>query len=340
MAVQKYGLDLGTENIKLSHFPQGMILCEKNLVAAKKKQEIVAFGDAAYDIYERASDNIRITYPISQGVIAGLTDMKQILDLFLKKAKCSNGFISGNAFYFSVPSDVTEVEKRAFFDVALSSQFKSKDAFIVEKPMAAVVGEGVDLLHSPGVMVIDMGAGTTEVSILAQGGIVLSRLLKMGGNTIDDQIQLEVKTRYNLLIGRKTAESLKLSLGSAILGGRSTQKVLGRDIVTGLPAEASVDSRVICACVRRILKEITASVRSLLERIPPEVIHSILSTGIHVTGGVSQTENLETYLKQELALPIQMSEHPLESTVRGLTKIMSEPSLSGLAYSIKESIFS
>ena len=162
----------------------------------------------------------------------------------------------------------------------------------------------------------------------------------MGGNTIDDQIQLEVKTRYNLLIGRKTAESLKLSLGSAILGGRSTQKVLGRDMVTGLPAEAAVDSRVICACVRRILKEITASVRSLLERIPPEVIHSILSTGIHVTGGVSQTENLETYLKQELALPIQMSEHPLESTVRGLTKIMSEPSLSGLAYSIKESIFS
>ena len=340
MAVQKYGLDLGTENIKLSHVSQGMILCEKNLVAVRKKQGIVAFGDAAYDIYERSSEAIRVTYPVCQGVIAGLTDMKQALDLFLKKAKCSNGFISGNAFYFSVPSDVTEVEKRAFFDVALSSHFKSKDAFIVEKPMAALLGEGVDLPRCAGAMLIDIGAGTTEVSVLAQGGIVKSRLLKIGGNTITDQIRQEVKERYDLLIGRKTAENLKLTLGSAIPKGRSSCTVPGRHMITGLPAQANVDARVVEVCARRVMKAVAAEARNMMERVPPEIIHSVLDTGILITGGASQTADLETFLTQELSLPVRMSDHPVESTAVGLTKVMSDPSLSGLAYSVRESIFS
>ena len=237
MAVQKYGLDLGTGTIKIYKNGQGVVLKERNMIAIRRKTEMVAFGEEAYAMYERAPENIRVYGPVKNGVIAGLHDMKVLLDLFLRKIKCANGFIRSNEFYFAVPSDITEVEKRAFFDLAMSSEFKTKDLYIVEKPVATAFGEGVDVLHTPGVMVIDFGADTVEISVLALGGIVASRLLKIGGNAMNEAICESVKEKYNLLIGIKTAESLKLELGSALNTVHSFKKVLGRDLISGLPAE-------------------------------------------------------------------------------------------------------
>ena len=195
MAVQKYGLDLGTGTIKIYKEGQGMVLKEKNMIAIRRKTEMVAFGDEAYAMFERAPENIRVYGPVKSGVIAGLHDMKILLDLFLKKIKCTNGFIRSNEFYFAVPSDITEVEKRAFFDLAMGSEFKSKDLYIVEKPVATALGEAIDVLHTPGIMVIDFGADTVEISVLALGGIVSSRLLKIGGNAMNEAICEAVKQK-------------------------------------------------------------------------------------------------------------------------------------------------
>ena len=157
---------------------------------------------------------------------------------------------------------------------------------------------------------------------------------------MNELIQAEVKGHYNLLIGAKTAEELKLALGSAVAGGRTTKTVLGRDIVTGLPAEVAVDSNVACMPVRQVLRQIALASRQLLERIPPEVMNSIIDTGVYITGGLSQISSLETFMRQELTVPVTLSGHPMESTARGLGKVMTEQALKEIAYSIKESIFS
>lgn len=340
MAVQKYGLDLGTGTIKIYKEGQGMVLKEKNMIAIRRKTEMVAFGDEAYAMFERAPENIRVYGPVKNGVIAGFHDMKILLDLFLKKIKCTNGFIRSNEFYFAVPSDITEVEKRAFFDLAMGSEFKSKDLYIVEKPVATVLGEAIDVLHTPGIMVIDFGADTVEISVLALGGIVSSRLLKIGGNAMNEAICEAVKQKYNLLIGMKTAESLKLELGSALNTVQSFKNVLGRDLISGLPAEVKIESQVVCRPIQELLVQVVRTARNMFEHTPPEVLRSILNLGILVTGEGSRLTNLEMYLERALTVPVIMSDVPDQSVIHGLGVIMADEKLHKLAFSVKEAIFS
>lgn len=340
MAVQKYGLDLGTGNIKIYKDGQGMVLREKNMIAIRKKVEMVAFGDAAYDMYERCPENIRVNSPIKNGVIAGLSDMIILLDLFLRKIKCSNGFIRNNEFYLSVPSAVTEVEKRAFFDLAMGSEFKSKDLYIVEKPIAAAIGENIDVLRTPGLMVIDFGADTVEIAILALGGIVSSRLLKVGGNAINEEIREAVKAKYHLLIGMKTAENLKLELASAASSGQSYMNVLGRDLISGLPAQVRVDAAVVNEPVQKILSEVMQTARDMREQTPPEIYDAILNYGTLVTGEGSRLEHMQFYIERELKIPVTMAETPEQSVVKGLGTIMRDDKFKRLAFSGKEAIFS
>ena len=340
MAVQKYGLDLGTGTIKVYKEGQGTVLKEKNRIAIRKKTELVAFGDEAYALYERCPGNIRIDCPVKNGVIGSLHDMQVLLDMFLKKIKCTNGFVRSNVFYFAVPSQITEVEKRAFFDLALGSEFRTKNLYIVEKPVAAALGEGIDVSHTPGTLIVDFGADTVEISVLAQGGVVTSRLLKIGGNTMNEVICESVKEKCRLLIGMKTAEALKLELGSALNTVSSSKNILGRDMISGLPAEVSVSSKIVCEPIQELLHRVIYKINGIFEHTPPEVLRSIQNGGMIVTGEGSRLSNLRMYLERELGIPVVMSESPDESVVRGLGAIMAQPKLSGMAFSVKEAIFS
>lgn len=339
MAVQKYGLDLGTGTIKIYKEGQGTVLKEKNMIAIRRKTELVAFGDEAYAMYERCSENIRIDCPVKNGVIGGLHDMQILLDMFLKKIKCTNGFIQSNVFYFAVPSQITEVEKRAFFDLALGSEFRTKDLYIVEKPVAAALGEGIDITRTPGILVIDFGADTVEISVLAQGGIVTSRLIKIGGNTMNEVICESVKEKCSLLIGVKTAEILKRELGSALNAVSSHRNILGRDLITGLPAEATVSSKIVCEPIQKLLNQAIHKINGIFEHTPPEVLRSIQNGNVIVTGEGSRLSNLQLYLERELSIPVIMSEFPDESVVRGLGAVMANSKLSSMAFSVKEAIF-
>lgn len=340
MAVQKYGLDLGTGNIKIYKDGAGLVLREKNMIAIRKKVEMVAFGDEAYAMYERCSENIRVLSPVKNGVIAELSDMIILLDLFLRKIKCSNGFIRNNEFYLAVPSAVTEVEKRAFFDLAMGSEFKSKDLYIVEKPIAAAIGENIDVLRTPGLMVIDFGAGSVEIAIVALGGIVSSRLLKIGGSAINEAICEAVKEKYHLLIGMKTAESLKMELGSAVNVHISHMNVLGRDLISGLPAQVKVDSSVVNDVISKLLSEVIQTSKDMREHTPPEIYDAILSQGTLITGEGSRLEGMKGFLERELKIPVLMSETPEQSVAKGLGTIMKDDKFKRLAFSGKEAIFS
>lgn len=340
MAVQKYGLDLGTGNIKIYKDGQGVVLKERNMIAIRKKTEMVAFGDAAYDMYERCPQNIRVLSPMKHGVVAGLSEMVILFDLFMKKIKCNNGLIRGNEFYLTVPSAVTEVEKRAFFDLAMASEFKSKDLYVVEKPLATALGEKIDVLRTPGLMVIDFGADTVEIAIVALGGIVSSKLLKSGGNAINASICQAVKEKYQLVIGMKTAESLKLTLGTAMTPSSNYMSVLGRHLVSGMPAQANVDTKVIHDVMMKNIKPLIQCAKEMQYCMPPEIFDSIQSQGTLITGEGSKIEHLQTYLEESLQIPVTMSEIPDQSAVRGLGVIMSDDKFKRLAYSGKEAIFS
>ncbi len=214
MSKSVYGIDFGTSNIKIYNGMTKTTLNEKNIIAIKNKNELFEIGDEAFKMYEKSPDNIKVIFPIKFGVIADLKSMKMLFEQFFKKLTGPRGSKMGR-FCIAVPADITEVEKRAFYDVVAKSDIKAREIKIVEKPIADAVGLGIDMTSSRGNMIINIGADTTEISVISHGGIVVSRIIKMGGNRLDQMICDAVKRKYNILIGLKTAEHIKCKLSDA-----------------------------------------------------------------------------------------------------------------------------
>ena len=215
MSKSVYGIDFGTSNIKIYNGVTRTSLSEKNIIAIKNKTDLFEIGDEAFKMYEKAPDNIEVVFPIKYGVIADLKKMKMLFEQFFKKLTGPRGSKMGR-FCIAVPADITEVEKRAFYEVVAKSDIKAREIKIVEKPIADAVGLGIDISSSKGNMIVNIGADTTEVSIISHGGIVISRIVKIGGNMLDQLICESVKKRYNILIGLKTAEKIKIALSDAM----------------------------------------------------------------------------------------------------------------------------
>ena len=232
-----FGIDLGTGNIKIYNNADESIMNEKNMIAIQNKNTLFAYGDSAFDMYEKAPGNIHISYPLSNGVIADIKNMQIVLKSFI--TDLTKGKFQGADFYISVPTDVTEVEKRAFYDLIRDSNVKAKKIMVVEKAVADGLGLDIDIKNSQGVLIVDVGFATTEISILSLGGIVLSRLIKVGGQKFDEAIKNVIRKEYNLIIGGKTAEKVKICL-SELEAAKAGAIVYGRDIVTGLPVEREI----------------------------------------------------------------------------------------------------
>ena len=219
-----YGIDLGTCNMKIYCKSSNKILNEKNTIALKNKDEIYAYGNSAYAMYEKAPESIHVTFPVTTGVIADFNNLQSMIQLFLETHV--KGSLKGAEFIVAVPTSITEVEKKAFFDMFYKSKMKPKSVLLCEKPIADAVGLGLDVNEPTGIMVVDIGADTTEISVISLGGLVLSDLLHFGGNKIDESIITYVKRNYNLVIGQKTAQSMKERLGSGIPGNEDTMIVV------------------------------------------------------------------------------------------------------------------
>lgn len=225
----------------------GKILNEKNTIAIVNKNQLYAYGDAAYAMYEKAPENINVTFPIVNGVIADFNNVQTMIFDFLEKHV--KGKIHGAEYIVAVPTDITEVEKKAFFDLFYKSKVKPKNVLLCEKPIADAVGLGLDVNEPTGVMIVDIGADTTEISVISLGGLVLSDLLHFGGNRIDESIISHIKRTYNLVIGQKTAKSLKENLGSGLPGREEGMVIVGRDLVSGLPIELEIMHRL---CMKQL----------------------------------------------------------------------------------------
>lgn len=331
-----YGIDLGTCNMKVYCKATNKILNEKNTIALVNKDQIYAYGDAAYAMYEKAPETIQVTFPVVGGVIADFNNLQTMIQTYLEKHV--KGKLRGSEFIVAVPTDITEVEKKAFFDLFYKSKIKPKSVLLCEKPIADAVGLGLDVNEPTGIMIVDIGADTTEISVISLGGLVLSDLLHSGGNKIDESIITHVKRKYNLVIGQKTAQSMKEQLGSGVPGNTDTMTVVGRDVVSGLPIEMEMSGTVVYEAIKDNLNSICNSIKMILEKTPPELAKDIIHSGIYITGGSSQIHDLDQLFRQITGIEINTCEEPEECVVRGLNKIVSDSKFKHLAFSMKSKI--
>lgn len=324
-----YGIDLGTSNIKIYDGTDGHILIEKNMIAVNDNEQIFAYGDSAFEMYEKAPSNIHISYPLSNGVIAELKYEETLVRNFLVDLMKNN--VHPSDYYVAIPWDVTEVEKRAFYDLIKEANLKAKKVMIVEKAVADGIGMNIDVLNAQGVLVVNVGYETTEISILSLGGIVLSRLVKVGGKKFDDSIKNAVRTEFNLIIGGKTSENVKNSLLDLEREGNPAV-VYGRDIVTGLPVERAIPTDMVDECLRENFTTIIDNIRVILERTPPELAADIYKNGIYLTGGASQTANLVEMISRGTGLKVNLATSPVTSVVDGIAKIIEDEHYRKVAY--------
>lgn len=327
-----FGIDLGTNNIKIYNRADDTILVEKNMIAIENKNNVFAYGDSAFDMYEKAPSNIHISYPLSNGVIADIHNMEKIVRFFLNDL--TGNSIKSADYYIAVPTDVTEVEKRAFYDLIRDANVKAKKIMVVEKAVADGLGPDIDVKNSQGVLIVNVGFDTTEISILSLGGIVLSRLIKVGGQKFDDSIRAAVRKQYNLIIGGKTAENVKISLADLEKENKGAV-VYGRDIVTGLPVERELPTAMIDESLIEHFYTIIDNIKVILERTPPELAADIYRHGIYLTGGASQVSHLAELIQKGTGLKVNVSENPITSVALGLSRIIKDDNLKTVAYSIE-----
>ena len=329
MANNVFGIDLGTNNIKIYNRADDNIIVEKNMIAIENKNTLFAYGDSAFEMYEKAPSNIHISYPLSNGVIADIKNMETLIKYFVNDL--SKGNTKPADFYVAVPTDVTEVEKRAFYDLIKDSNVKAKKIMVVEKAVADGLGLDIDVKNSQGVLVVNVGYDTTEISILSLGGIVLSKLIKVGGLKFDDAIRNAVRREYSLIIGGKTAESIKVNLRELEKEGKGAV-VYGRDIVTGLPVEREIPTNLVDESMREHFNSI---IKVILERTPPELAADIYRHGIYLTGGASQVNHLAQLVSNGTGLKVNVAEDPITSVAVGLSKIIKDDNYKSVAYAIE-----
>lgn len=332
MAYSAFGIDLGTSNIKIYSNFDNSILNERNMIAIEGREDLFAYGDSAYEMYEKAPDKIHISRPLTNGVIAEIHNMQTVLEHFI--SDICDGRAQGADYYIAVPTDVTEVEKRAFYDLVRDSSLRAKKIMVVEKAIADGLGMGVDVKTSQAVFVVDCGYATTEISILSLGGIVLSKLIKNGGAKFDDDIKGVIRKEFSLMIGEKTAEQVRMNLAQ-LVENKEEAVCYGRDIISGLPVERSIPTDLIFESMRDHYMNIIDNIKMILERTPPELAADIYKRGIFVTGGASSTYMFAKLIEDNTKLKVNLAQNPNDTVAVGLSRVIKEEQFRSVAYSIE-----
>ena len=316
------GIDLGTANTLVSMRGKGIVLREPSVVAIRKDTgEILAVGEEAKMMLGRTPGNIVAIRPLKDGVIADFDTTQIMLKYFIQKATGGFSFFRPRVVV-GVPSGVTEVERRAVIDATI--QAGVREAYLIEEPMAAAIGAGLPVHDPTGNMVVDIGGGTTEVAVISLGGIVSSRSIRIGGDELDEAIIQYMKRTYNLLIGERTAESVKMTIGSAMPSPEEeTMDIRGRDLVTGLPKTLPVSVMEIELALSEPVSAIVDAVKVTLEKTPPELSADIMDRGIVMTGGGALLRRLDKLLTRETGMPVIVAENPLDCVAKG-TGVVAE----------------
>ncbi|MBN2058451.1 MAG: rod shape-determining protein [Candidatus Saganbacteria bacterium] len=317
------GIDLGTATTLVFARGEGIILCEPSVVAIDKDSgKSLAIGNEAKGMLGRTPANIVAVRPMRDGVIADFEITETMLRHFINKSHNRSAFVRPR-IVVGVPSGITGVEKRAVLDAALHAG--AREAYLVEEPMAAAIGANLPVSEAQGSMIVDIGGGTTEVAVLALGGIVVSKSIRVAGDEMDEAIVSHCRKNYNLLIGERTAEQIKIDIGSAYpLSEERTIEVRGRDLVTGLPKTLTLTSSEIRDALSDPVSTVVDAVRMTLEKTPPELAADIMDRGIVMAGGGSLLRGLDKYLAQETDMSVYVVDDPISCVAYGTGKILEE----------------
>lgn len=321
------GIDLGTANTLVYVKGQGIVLREPSVVAINNQtKEIQAVGAEAKQMLGRAPGNIVAIRPMKDGVIAHFEVTEKMISHFIQKVHNNRKTLVRPRVVIAVPSGITQVEKRAVRDSAESAG--AREVYLVEEPMAAAIGMDLPIEEPSGNMIIDIGGGTTEVAIISLSGIVYSKSVRIAGDEMDEAIVNYIKRKYNLLIGERMAEEVKIKIGSAYpLGKRMTMEVKGRDLVAGIPKTLVISDEEVREALTETFSTIVETVKIALERTPPELAADIVDKGVVVAGGGSLIKGLDILLREATGLPITLAEDPLSAVALGVGKVISNNKL-------------
>ncbi|MEC9487907.1 MAG: rod shape-determining protein [Halanaerobium sp.] len=318
------GIDLGTANTLVYIKNKGVLIREPSVVAIQKEDDdVLAVGEEAKRMIGRTPGNIIAIRPMKDGVIADFDVTEKMLRYFIRKAHKRTRLVRPRVV-ICVPSGVTEVEKRAVIDAALHAG--AREAYLIEEPMAAAIGAGLPVHEAAGNMVVDIGGGTTEVAVISLGGIVNSESIRIGGDEMDEGIVQYVKKKYNLMVGERTAEEIKIEIGSAMhvdeLEG--TREIRGRDMLTGLPKTVTISVEEVREALAEPVNSILSAVKRTLEGTPPELAADIMDKGIVMAGGGSLLTGLDLLMAEETGMPVHVAEDPLDCVVAGTGTVLDQ----------------
>jgi rod shape-determining protein MreB len=317
-------IDLGTANSLVYVKGRGIVVSEPSIVAVNQRNgRVEAVGANAKEMLGRTPGNIVAIRPMKDGVIADFEHTEKMLDHFIKKAHGNRSFGVRPRIVIGVPSEITQVEKRAVRDSAMKA--KATEVFLVEQAMMAAIGSGLPITEPTGNMVVDIGGGTADVAVISMAGIVYSRSVRVAGNEMDSAVISFIKRKYNLLIGERTAEEIKIEIGSAFpLDEELTMEIKGRDLVEGVPKTITISDEEIREALAEPVAAIIEAVRIALEQTPPELSADIVDRGIVLTGGGALLKNLDKRLREETGLPVSIADDPLTSVVMGTGRLLSD----------------
>lgn len=316
------GIDLGTANSLVYVKGKGIVLREPSVVAIQRETgQVLAVGEEAKRMIGRTPGNIVAIRPMKDGVIADFDVTQSMIKYFIQKALRQRSFIVKPRVVVSVPSGVTAVEERAVREAAL--QAGAGEAYLIEEPMAAAIGAGLPVHEPTGNMIVDIGGGTTEVAVISLGGIVTSKSIRIAGDEMDDAIIQHVKRTYNLMIGERTAEQIKIDIGTAYpLDKEETAEIRGRDLVTGLPKTLKITSTEIFKALSEPVAAILDAIKVTLEKTPPELASDIMDRGIVMAGGGSLLRGLDRLVSDQTGMPVHMAEEPLLAVAYGSGRVL------------------
>lgn len=315
---QDLGIDLGTANTLVYVKGKGIVINEPSVVAVNQRtKQILAIGSEAQKMVGRTPTHIVATRPLVDGVISDFEITEAMLRYFIDKVHNQTySFLRRPRVVIGIPSGVTEVEKRAVQDAAVNAG--AREAFLIEEPMAASIGARLPVQDAQGSMIIDIGGGTTEIAVLSLGGVVIARSMRVAGDALNENIVQYARDNFGMLIGSRTAEDVKIKIGSAYpLAEQLTASLRGRDLVSGLPKEIIVTDSHIREALGPAIKNVVNNIKAVIEEVPPEIISDIMHRGIMLAGGGAQLRGLDQLLRDETKMPVMVADDPLTCVVRG-----------------------
>ncbi len=325
--VQDNAVDLGTSKILLYIKGQGVVVNEPSVVAINNKtNQILAIGREAEAMRGKTPPHISAIKPLTNGVISDFEVAEKMLRYFFEKTKKKgflNSLTSWRRLIIGIPSGGTEVEKRAVEDAAHSAG--AREVYLIEEPIAVALGARLPIRESKGTLIVDIGGGMTEIAVLSLGGVAVSKSMKIAGDKLNENIIYYIRDRFKLMIGERTAEEIKVGIGSAIdLGSNKEMKIKGRDLTKGLPKELSIKEEDVREAISPSLEKVTDAIKDVIESTPPELVADIMGTGIILSGGTSLLRGLDKLLGKSVGLPVHVVEDPITAVIRGMGVVLED----------------